>query len=110
MKDRAMAVFVALILFLFISPLAAQRPGKPAPSAKPPAAAPAADRVINLNTATATDIATLPGIGPKTAELIVQYREKNGNFKKIEEVMNVRGVGEKTFLKLKDRLTVAAAK
>ena len=53
---------------------------------------------------------SLPGIGPKTAELVVQYRVKNGPFKKIEEIMNVRGIGEKSFLKIKDRLTVAAAR
>jgi len=64
--------------------------------------------VVNLNTASAVQIAELPGIGVKTAELIVQYREKNGPFKKIEEIMNVRGIGEKSFLRLKDRLTVAA--
>ena len=63
---------------------------------------------INLNTATAAQIATLPGIGAKTADLVVQYRTKNGPFKKIEEIMNVRGIGEKSFLKIKDRLTVAA--
>ena len=58
----------------------------------------------------AAQIASLPGIGPKTADLVVQYRQKNGPFKKIEEIMNVRGVGEKSFLKIKDRLSVAAAK
>lgn len=75
---------------------------------KPPA--PASTEVINLNSATASQIADLPGIGVKTAELIVQYRVKNGPFKKVEEVMNIRGVGEKSFLRIKDRITVAAAK
>ena len=64
--------------------------------------------VVNLNSASAAQIASLPGIGPKTADLVVEYRTKNGPFKKIEEVMNVRGIGEKSFLKIKDRLTVAA--
>jgi competence ComEA-like helix-hairpin-helix protein len=49
---------------------------------KPAAAAPA---VVNLNTATATQIATLPGVGEKAAQRIIEYREKNGGFKKIEE-------------------------
>ena len=66
--------------------------------------------VVNLNTASAMQIAELPGIGVKTAELIVQYREKNGPFKKIEELMNVRGVGEKNFHKLKDQVSVGNAK
>jgi competence protein ComEA len=56
---------------------------------------------INLNTATVDQLATLPGVGRKTAELIVEYRTKNGGFKKIEDLMNVKGIGEKTFLKLK---------
>jgi len=75
-------------------------------SAKPAAAG----AVVNINTAPATELETLPGIGAKTAARIVEYRQKNGPFKKIEELMNVRGVGEKNFLKLKPQVTVAAAK
>jgi competence protein ComEA len=70
----------------------------------------AAGAVVNINTAPATELQTLPGIGAKTAARIVEYRQKNGPFKKIEELMNVRGVGEKNFLKLKSQVTVAAAK
>jgi competence protein ComEA len=81
----------------------AQRPVKPVQ-------APASTETVNLNSASAVQLADLPGIGLKTAELIIQYRVKNGPFKKIEEVMNVRGVGEKSFLRIKDRLTVAAPK
>jgi len=71
-------------------------------------AAPAAVGVVNINTASATDLETLPGIGARTAARIVEYRQKNGPFKKIEELMNVRGVGEKSFLKLKPQISVAA--
>ena len=77
------------------------------------AAAPAVEKagsVINLNTASATDLQNLPGIGAKMAERILEYRQKNGPFKKIEDLMNVKGIGEKNFLKLKARLTVAAPK
>jgi competence protein ComEA len=80
---------------------------------KPPARAavkPASTAVINLNTATASDLEGLPGIGAKTAARILEYRQKNGPFKKVEELMNVRGVGEKNFLKLKPQLSIAAAK
>jgi competence protein ComEA len=90
------------------SPLVAQTDAAPPKTSKPTGAA-ASTQVINLNTATAIQIATLPGIGPKTADLIVQYRQKNGNFKKVEEIMNVRGIGEKSFLKLKSRITVSPA-
>jgi competence protein ComEA len=64
-----------------------------------PAAAPKS--TINLNTATVDQLASLPGVGQKTAERIVEYRIKNGGFKKIEELMNVKGIGEKSFLKIK---------
>jgi len=63
--------------------------------------------VVNINTASVKELDALPGIGARTAALIVEYRQKNGPFKKIEELMNVRGVGEKSFLKLKAQLTVA---
>jgi competence protein ComEA len=69
-----------------------------------------APTVVNLNTATATQIATLPGVGEKAAQRIIEYREKNGGFKKIEELMNVKGIGEKSFLKLKPLITVGDSK
>ena len=65
---------------------------------------------LNINTASVADFDALPGIGAKTAALIVEYRQKNGPFKKVEELMNVRGIGEKNFLKLKPQLTVGNAK
>ncbi len=61
---------------------------------------------LDLNTATIAQLETLPGIGQRTAELIVEYRQKNGGFKKIEELMNVRGIGEKSFLRLRALITV----
>jgi len=64
--------------------------------------------IVNLNTASASDLEALPGIGAKTAARIVEYRQKNGPFKKIEELMNVQGIGEKNFLKLKPQISVAA--
>ena len=64
---------------------------------------------MNVNTASAADFEALPGIGPKMAARIIEYRQKNGPFKKVEELMNVRGIGEKNFLKLKPQITVTTA-
>ena len=100
--NRSALVLAALVFVS--SPLVAQRPTK-----APVAATVVSTDPVNLNTATAAQIASLPGIGPKTADLVVQYRTKNGPFKTIEEIMNVRGIGEKSFLKIKSRLTVASA-
>jgi competence protein ComEA len=76
----------------------------------PPAAAAAGAAPINLNTATVAQLETLPGIGKATAERILEYRQKAGGFKKVEDLMNVRGIGEKNFLKLKALVTVTAPK
>ena len=65
---------------------------------------------INLNTATLDQLTTLPGIGAKTAERILEYRTKSGGFKKIEELMNVKGIGEKSFLKIKPLVSVPPPK
>ena len=62
---------------------------------------------LNLNAATLDQLETLPGIGRKVAERIIEYRTKSGGFKKIEELMNVKGIGEKSFLKIKPLISVA---
>ena len=86
----------SLILGLFVFPLLAQQ----AQTGKSTA------EKINLNTATLEELQKLPRIGAKVAQRIIDYRKQNGNFKKIEEIMKVRGIGEKTFARMKDLLTV----
>lgn len=61
---------------------------------------------VNLNTATLEQLQTLPGIGPAIAKAIVDYRSKAGKFSKPEELINVKGIGDKKFQKIKDRLIV----
>ena len=61
---------------------------------------------VNINSASVKELQTLPQIGTAVAQRIVDYREKHGKFSKIEEIMKVKGIGEKTFLKLKPLITV----
>jgi competence protein ComEA len=95
---------VLLVLALAVTTAAAQD----APRRSSPTLSTSAP--INLNTATVAQLESLPGIGKATAERILEYRQKNGSFKKVEDLMNVRGVGEKSFLTLKPLVTVTATK
>ena len=61
---------------------------------------------VNINTADSAELQTLTGVGPATAEKIIAYRESNGRFASIEEIKNVSGIGDKTYEKLKDYITV----
>lgn len=61
---------------------------------------------ININSATKEELMTLPGIGEVKANAIIDYRTKNGTFKSIHDIVNVSGIGEKTFEKIKDLITV----
>jgi len=63
-------------------------------------------RKININTASVEELETLPQIGPATANKIINYRETHGNFQSIEEIIKVKGIGVKTFEKIKDRIIV----
>ena len=63
---------------------------------------------ININTASAAELATLKGVGPAKAQAIIDHREKNGKFKNVDELRLVRGVGEKMLEKLRPQVTVGA--
>lgn len=95
LRHKALALgLAALVVALSFAPAYAQ--------STPPKAR------ININTATATELETLPRIGPVVAQRIVDYRTKNGNFKKVEEIMKVQGIGEKVYEQIKDLITVGA--
>ncbi|CAN5218660.1 hypothetical protein BH09ACT1_BH09ACT1_29070 [soil metagenome] len=78
--------------------------GVPPTSAGGSAAAPGA--LVNLNTADAAALDTLPGVGPATAKSILDWREQNGRFATVEDLLSVSGIGEKTFADLKELVTV----
>ena len=61
---------------------------------------------ININTASREDLMLLPGIGPTYADRIIEYRNKKHTFRDITEIMKIKGIGEKIFDQLKDKITV----
>ena len=87
-------VLVAAFALSLLSPLQAQSKS--------------AVKKVNINTANLDELQTLPRIGEKVAQRIIDYRKEHGPFKKIEELMKVQGVGEKTFKLLKDKIEVGS--
>lgn len=63
-------------------------------------------KIININTAGIDELITLPGVGPKMAEKILEHRKINGSFKTIEAIRDVKGIGEKKYEKLKDWISI----
>lgn len=61
---------------------------------------------ININTADEDELQRLPGVGASTAEKIIKYREENGSFRKIEDIQNVKGIGEAKYNDLKEQIEV----
>jgi comEA protein len=98
MRNLKLAGLVlGLVVGLSLQPLLSlQAGGKPA------------DQKVNINTASVDELQKLPRIGPAVAQRIVDFRKENGNFKRVEDLMKVRGIGEKVFNQLKDLITVGA--
>ena len=99
---RQSLLLVGAVLVFVVAVLALAPP--PAHGAAPQA--PASGDKVNINTAGVDELVALPGIGKAYAERILEYRQKNGPFKRIEDILNVRGIGEKTFERIRDRLTL----
>ena len=110
---RIAAIIAVAVLAAAVAPPAAAQvldPGAEKRQAQENGKAASAGAPLNLNTATADQLEALPGIGPAMATRILEYREKNGPFKKIEDLMQVKGIGEKAFLKLKPLVSVTPAR
>jgi len=98
MFRRVVATGLALVLGLVLSSGLALAAAKPVPAGK-----------VNINTASVEQLETLPGVGAKLAARIVEYRQKSGGFKSTQELMNVKGIGEKNFAKIQTYLTLGDA-
>ncbi|WP_278600033.1 helix-hairpin-helix domain-containing protein [Clostridium tertium] len=66
----------------------------------------AEEGIININTASLEELQKINGVGEVKAKSIINYREKNGGFKSIDEMKNIEGIGDKTFEKMKDQITI----
>ena len=73
------------------------------------AAPKASEKKININTASLAELQKLPRVGEKVAQRIIDFRKKNGRFRRIEDIMKVKGIGEKMFKRIKDLITVGEA-
>jgi len=94
-SKKVLSIFVILSFFLLLSSnsFAAQATSSKA-------------SLININTAAVNQLVKLPRVGEKVAQRIIDFRKKNGKFKRIQDIMKVKGIGEKTFEKLKNLITV----
>jgi competence protein ComEA len=95
---RFVAAVLAFSLAALLAPSYAGAAGKPAPTAR-----------VNINTATVDQLTALPGVGPKLAARIVEQRQKSGGFHSTQELMNVKGIGEKNYARIEQWLTVSDA-
>ena len=95
-----LCLIFSTVSFLFLNPRAAS-------AAEATTASKAgAVKLININTASAEELTSLKGIGEKTAQAIVEYRQKNGAFKAIEDIKNVKGISDKKFEVFKSSICV----
>ena len=98
---------VVVVVMLLALPVIAAEPAAPQQqepakaSAAPAKKAPGLEGQININTATAEQLVLLPGVGKKTADAIIEYRTKNGNFKAVDDITKVKGIGAKKLEKIK---------
>lgn len=96
MSIRRIATGLALVMALGANAGHVLAAGKPAQTDK-----------VNLNTASVQQLSELPGVGERLAARIIEYRQKSGGFKSTQELMNVQGIGERSFQKIESLLTTS---
>jgi len=94
-KMFALMVILTVTLFSTASMVAAEKP-----------TAAGNGKLININSADASQLIELPSVGPKLAQRILDYRKSNGNFKRVQDLMKVKGIGEKVFARLQPLITI----
>jgi competence protein ComEA len=96
----------ALVLTLIVAAIASTSYAAEPVAGASNANAPASVGVVNINTADAAQLALLPRVGEKAAQRIIEYRGAHGGFKKTSDLMQVKGIGAKTFERLSSYITV----
>lgn len=105
-RSRTLAALVLVLALVAVGATAPTRAAAPAP-----ARAAASDlKPVDLNTAGSADLEAVPGIGKSLAQRIVTFREKNGPFASVDDLLKVQGIGEKSLQKLRPYFVVAKAK
>ena len=94
-KMFALVVILTVALFSTVSLYSVEK-----------AAAANGSKLVNINTADAGQLIELPQIGPKMAQRILEFRKSNGNFKRTQDLMKVKGIGEKVFATLQPLITI----
>ena len=105
---RRFPIAPVLVLVVALAALAATPVSAAAPAAPKPAASEA--RPVDLNSADTATLESVPGIGKSLSQRIVAFRDKNGPFQSVDDLLKVQGVGEKSIQKLRPYLTVSKAK
>ncbi len=101
---RVLAVWM-VVFFCLVMTAAAAQPAGPAPAGERTGTR--AELQVDLNRAGESELIKVPGIGPALAKRIIEFRESHGPFRRVEDLLKIRGIGEKSFQKLKPYLTVS---
>jgi len=103
-------LLIASCLALALTAFGAAAAAHAATSAPASTATAAAQAPIDINTAKVADLVKLPGIGEALAKRIVEFRQQHGPFKRVEDLMKVKGIGEKSFEKLRPSIVVGSTR